>query len=128
MRNLIFKEKELTGKIISCAIEVHRILGPGLLESIYEKCFCHELRLAALTFNRQVALPIKYKGLTFNDGYRIDVVVENKVVVELKAVDKLLPIHEAQLLTYMKISGISIGLLFNFNEPVLKNGIIRRVL
>jgi GxxExxY protein len=117
-----------TSPIIGAAIEVHRHLGPGLLESAYEECLCHELHLRGLVFERQVALPVSYKGLQLDCGYRIDMVVEQEVVIELKAVDKILPVHEAQLLTYLKISGKRVGLLINFNVPLLTQGIIRRVL
>lgn len=117
----------LTERIIGACIEVHRHLGPGLLESAYEECLCHELSLAGLKFQRQVALPVVYKGLKLDCGYRIDVLVEGGVVVELKAVEALLPVHEAQLLTYLKLSGVSVGLLVNFHVPVLRRGIKRLV-
>jgi len=119
---------ELTHKIIGACIEVHRHLGPGLLESAYEECVCHELYLRKLHFRRQAALPVSYKSLNLDCGYRMDIVVEEQVLLELKAVEKLLPIHEAQLLTYLKLSGLKIGYLINFNVPVLKNGIKRMVL
>ena len=118
----------LTGKIIQCAIEVHRGLGPGLLESAYEECLCYELKQAGLTFARQVPLPVVYKEVKLDCGYRQDVVVEGKVLLELKTVEALLPIHEAQLLTYLKLSGIKKGLLMNFIVAVLKDGIKRMVL
>jgi GxxExxY protein len=121
-------EKELTEAIIGAAIEVHRILGPGLLESTYEDCLCHELSLRGLSFNHQVPLPVVYKGISLDCGYRIDVVVEDTVILELKAVEQMLPVHEAQLLTYLRLTGKRVGLLINFNVPVLKDGIIRRVL
>ena len=117
-----------TSPIIGAAIEVHRVLGPGLLESAYEECLCHELYLRGLSFERQVALPVSYKGLQLDCGYKIDVIVEREVVVELKAIEKVLPVHEAQLLTYLKISGKRVGLLINFNVPLLTRGIIRRIL
>lgn len=120
--------KELTERIIGCAIEVHRELGPGLLESAYEECLCFELRQNHLKFERQVALPVAYKGLELDCGYRMDVVVENSVILELKTVERILPVHEAQLLTYLKLSGMRVGLLLNFNSPVLIDGIRRRVL
>jgi GxxExxY protein len=120
--------EELTEPIIGGAIEVHKALGPGLLESAYEECLCHELHLRGLSFHRQVALPVEYKGMQLDCGYRLDLVVEDAVVVELKAVERLLPIHEAQLLTYLRLNGSKVGLLLNFNVSVLKNGIIRRVL
>jgi len=117
----------ITSQIIGAAIEVHRELGPGLLESAYEKCLCHELTLRGLTCERQVALPIQYKGVQLDCGYKLDVVVEQLVVLELKTVDKLLPIHEAQLLTYLKLSHRQLGLLLNFNVPALKDGLKRIV-
>jgi GxxExxY protein len=120
--------EEITNAIIAAAIEVHRALGPGLLESAYEECLCHELKLRGLSFLRQVPLPVVYKGVRLECGYRIDLVVEGKVVLELKAIDKLEPIYEAQLLTYLRLSGIRVGLLMNFNVPVLKEGLVRRVL
>ena len=124
----LLREQEITGRIIGAAIEVHRILGPGLLESIYEECLCYELNLQGLNFERQVALPVQYKGVILDSIYRLDVVVEKRVILELKAVEELSGIYEAQLLTYMKLSGIGVGLLINFNCPVLKDGIVRRVL
>jgi GxxExxY protein len=117
-----------TSPIIGAAIEVHRALGPGLLESAYEECLCHELHLRGLSFKRQVSLPVSYKGLQLDCGYKIDLIVEREAVIELKAVEKLLPVHEAQLLTYLKISGKRVGLLINFNVPLLTRGIIRRIL
>lgn len=117
-----------TSPIIGAAIEVHRQLGPGLLESAYEECLCHELRLRELQFKRQVDLPVFYKGLLLNCGYKIDLIVEDDVVLELKAIEKLLPVHEAQLLTYLRLSNRRVGLLINFNVPVLAQGIVRRVL
>ena len=117
----------LSEKIIGCAIEVHRALGPGLLESVYEECLCHELKLQSLSFECQKPLPVSYKGVVLDSGYRLDIVVENQVVVELKTVEILLPVHEAQLLTYLKLTGIRLGLLINFNVPVLKDGIKRMI-
>ena len=116
---------ELTEKIIGCAIEVHRVLGPGLLESAYEECLCRELAVQGIEFERQVSLPVEYKGVKLDCGYRMDIVVEKSVVVEVKTVEKLLPLHEAQLLTYLKLSGIRRGLLLNFNTAVLRSGIKR---
>ena len=118
----------LTERIIGCGMAVHRALGPGLLESAYEECLCYELEANGLTVARQVPLPVVYRGVEIDCAYRLDVVVENKVVLELKAVDALLPIHEAQLLTYLKLSGYKTGLLINFHVAVLRNGIKRRVL
>ena len=123
----MIKENELSNKIIGAAIEVHRVLGPGLLESTYEECLCRELSLNVLSFERQKPLPISYKGIYLDCGYRLDLVVENCVIVELKSIEKLLPIHQAQLLTYLKMIGLKLGLLINFNVPVLKDGIKRMV-
>ena len=117
-----------TSPILGAAIEVHRHLGPGLLESAYEECLCHELNLRDLRFQRQLDLPVEYKGLKLNCGYKIDLIVQDEVVLELKAVEKLLPIHQAQLLTYLKLAHKRVGLLINFNVPLLTQGIIRRVL
>ena len=114
--------------IIGAAIDVHRQLGPGLLESAYEQCLCHELHLRGLPFTCQVDLPVLYKGLRLDCGYKIDLIVNDEVIVELKAVERILPVHEAQLLTYLKLSGKKVGLLINFNAPLLTQGIIRRVL
>ncbi len=119
---------DLTQAIIGAAIEVHRILGPGLLESAYEECLCDELTLRKLSFQRQVELPVEYKGVRLDCGYRIDLIVEDKVVVELKCAEKVTPVHEAQLLTYLRLSGRTVGLLINFHVPALKDGIKRRVL
>ncbi len=121
-------EEQLTGEILGAAIEVHRVLGPGLLESAYEECLCHELEMRGIAYRRQVELAIAYKGLLLSCGYRLDVVVEDQVILELKAVEKLVPIHDAQLLTYLRLSGKRVGLLINFNVELLKNGIVRKVL
>ena len=119
---------ELSNRVIGCAIEVHRILGPGLLESAYEQCLAFELENAVIPFQTQKALPVVYKKIRLDCGYRMDIVVDNTLLLELKSVEVLLPIHEAQLLTYLKLSGIRTGLLLNFNVAVLKNGIKRFVL
>ncbi len=119
---------EITQAIIGAAIEVHRVLGPGLLESAYEECLCRELALRGVPFERQQPLPVNYKGLALDCGYRLDLLVSRLVVVEIKAVDKLLPIHEAQLLTYLRLGDWKVGLLINFNVPILKEGIRRCVL
>jgi GxxExxY protein len=119
---------ELSGKVIGAAIEVHKILGPGLLESAYEECLCHEFGLRGIPFERQKELPIEYKGTSLNCGYRLDIVVANRVILELKACETLEAIHEAQLLTYLKLTGLKLGLLINFNVPVLKEGIRRLAL
>ena len=121
-------EKELTNNIIGAAIEVHKALGPGLLESAYQVCMEYESTLRNIPFEHLVDLPLSYKGLDLNAGYVIDIVYDKRVVVELKAVERIIPVHEAQLLTYMKLTGIRVGLLINFNVPVLKDGIYRRVL
>ena len=118
----------MTEQIIGAAIEVHRTLGPGLLESAYETCLCRELQLQQLPFERQKPLPLSYKGVTLSIGYRMDLLVANQVVVEIKAIADLQPIHEAQLLTYLKLGGYQVGLLLNFNVPVLREGIRRKVL
>ena len=117
----------LTEKVIGFAIEVHRQLGPGLLESAYEECLCYELGQSGLGFRRQVPLPVVYKAIRLDCGYRIDVVVEEQVILELKTVERLMPIHEAQILTYLKLSGLHTGLLLNFNSAVLKDG-MRRIM
>jgi len=119
---------ELSKKVIGCALEVHKKLGPGLLESAYERCLSFELISAGIRHIAQKELPIEYKGVKLDCGYRIDMIIENDIILELKSVDKTLPIHEAQLLTYMKLSGIKIGLLINFNVCRLKDGIKRFVL
>ncbi len=106
---------------------MHRALGPGLLESAYETCLCHELTLRSIPFERQLQLPVEYKGVRLDAGYRIDILVDKLVIVELKAVDSLAPIHEAQLLTYLKLTHLWLGLLVNFNVPILKHGIKRMV-
>ena len=119
---------DITERIIGAAIEVHRALGPGLLESAYEECVCREATLRGIQFRRQVSLPVEYKGVRLDCGYRIDLLVSEQVVVEIKAVEGLLPIHEAQLLTYLKLGGWNVGLLINFNSTVLMHGIKRMVL
>jgi GxxExxY protein len=119
---------KITREIIGAAIEVHKVLGPGLLESAYEECLCKELEIRGFRFERQRPLPVAYKGHKLDCGYRLDLLVANSVVVEIKSIDSLHPIHEAQLLTYMKLGGWKIGLLINFNVPLLKQGIKRRVL
>lgn len=118
----------LTHEIVGAAIDVHRHLGPGLLESAYRECLCHELRLRGIDFRRELNLPVRYKGITLDCGYRVDVLVANLVVVELKAIQSMTAVHEAQLLTYLRLGGWRVGLLINFNVSVLKDGIRRRVL
>ena len=121
-------EQALTRQIISAAMEVHRALGPGLLEAVYQACLCHELSIRNLPFRQQAEIPIAHKGAKLDCGYRIDLIVSDKVVVELKSVLEILPVHEAQLLSYLRLSGMRVGLLLNFNAAVLKDGIRRRVL
>jgi GxxExxY protein len=118
----------LTERVIGLAIEAHRQLGPGLLESAYEECLCYELAHAQLRFRRQIGLPVVYKSVRLDCGYRLDLVVEDKLILELKTVERLLPIHEAQVITYLRLSGIPTGLLLNFNSAVLKQGIRRLML
>ena len=123
-----FDNDPLTEKVIGLAIEVHRQLGPGLLESAYEECLCYELSQARLRLNRQVSLPVIYKSVRLDCGYRLDVVVEERLILELKTVERLMPIHEAQVITYMRLSGLPTGLLLNFNSVVLKDGVRRLML
>jgi len=127
-REVLGERDPRTGPIIGAAIEVHRQLGPGLLESAYEECLCHELNLRQLSFERQVGLPLSYKGVRLDCGYKIDLIVSQQVVLELKAIEALLPVHEAQLLTYLKLSGKKVGLLINFNVPMPIRGVKRMVL
>ncbi|MBN1408762.1 MAG: GxxExxY protein [Calditrichaceae bacterium] len=122
------KFEDLSGEIIGCAIEVHKILGPGLLESAYEECLAYELRKKKISYERQKELPVIYKEINLECGYRIDLLVDNRILMELKSVEKLMPVHTAQILTYMRLSNIKIGLLINFNVTVLKNGLKRFVL
>ncbi|KXK10762.1 MAG: hypothetical protein UZ14_CFX002003149 [Chloroflexi bacterium OLB14] len=117
-----------TESIIGAAIEVHKHLGPGLLESAYEECLCHELNLRNIPFQRQVPLPVVYKGTKLDCGYRIDILANNEVVVELKSIEAIMPIHEAQTLTYMKLGNWKVGLILNFNVPILVKGVKRLVL
>ncbi len=124
----MYPEQELTKEIIGAAIEVHRVLGPGLLESAYEVCLCHELQLRNIAFAREQPLPVIYKDVRLDCGYRIDVCAEDRVIVELKSVDEITDLHRAQLLTYLRLSGKKVGLLLNFNVPVLKDGLVRMVL
>ena len=120
--------EELTEQIIGAAIEVHKALGPGLLEGIYEQCLCRELALRNLKFERQLIVPVTYKGVTLECKYRVDILVENTVVLELKTVDRILPLHEAQLLTYLRLLNKPVGLILNFNVAAMRHGIVRRVL
>jgi GxxExxY protein len=118
----------LTEKIIGAAIEVHRELGPGLLESAYEQCLCHELHVRGISFQRKVTVPVSYKGIKLDCKYKLDLLVEDTVIVELKCVPHVEPVHTAQLLTYLRLTGKRVGLIINFKVAVLMHGIIRRVL
>ena len=118
---------QITEKIIGCAIEVHKGLGPGLLESAYEECLCFELSQKEIKFERQVPLPVVYKGVKLDCGYRMDIVVEQLVIIEVKAIERLIPIHDAQLLSYLKMHNKKVGLLLNFHVPILKKGLKRIV-
>jgi GxxExxY protein len=119
---------ELTQLVFGACIEVHKHLGPGLLESAYLQCLCRELTLRDIPFKMEVPLPVKYKDTQLDCGYRVDLLIDGRLVLELKAVDKILPIHEAQLLTYLRLGGWKVGLIINFNVKVLTNGICRKVL
>ena len=119
---------QITEQVIGAAITVHRALGPGLLESAYQECLCQELVLRGVPFERQVPLPLEYRGITCECGYRLDLLVAGSVVIEIKSIEAIAPIHEAQLLTYLRLGGWNVGLLMNFNVVVLKDGIRRRVL
>ena len=123
-----YPEKDLTERIIGAAIEVHKQLGPGLLESVYQACLARELSLCGIDFEQEKSIPVQYKGVQLDIGYRLDFLVDNKVVVELKTVDELTGTHKAQLLTYLKITGCKVGLLINFNAALLKDGIKRLIL
>lgn len=123
-----YRYSELTSRIIGCAIEVHKLLGPGLLESAYEECLSYELEKAGLKVEKQKALPVVYKEIKLDCGYRMDIVVDNTIVLEIKSVDVLNPVHEAQILTYLKFSEKKIGLLINFNVTLLKNGLKKYIL
>ena len=120
--------EDLTEQIIGAAIELHKAVGPGLLEGVYEECLCHELGLRTLAFQRQLMVPVVYKGVTLDCGYRLDLIIEGTVILELKSIDRILPIHEAQLLTYLRMLKKPVGFIINFNVPVLRNGIVRKVL
>ena len=122
------REESIAGKIVDPAFTVHKVLGPGLLEKVYEVCFCHELAKRELKYQRQVDLPIKYDGMVFDEGLRLDVLVEDLIVCELKAVDEMNPVWKAQILSHLKLTGKRLGFLINFNEPLIKNGINRIIL
>lgn len=121
-------EEDLTSQIIGAAIDVHRELGPGLLESAYESCLCFELKLREIIHERQVPLPVVYKSFRIDCSYRADIIVAKKVIIEVKAVESITDLHRAQVLTYLHITGINVGLILNFNTAVLKNGIVRLAL
>lgn len=120
--------EELTEKILGAAIEVHKALGPGLLESASEECLCHELNLRGLRFQRQIKVPVIYKGISLDCGYQLDIMVEETVILELKSTERITSIHEAQLLTYMKLLSKPVGFIINFNVAVLRTGVVRKVL
>jgi GxxExxY protein len=122
------RTETIAAEIVDAAVKVHKRLGPGLLESVYEICLCHELSLRGIPFRRQLDLPVRYEGMQLESGLRIDILVDDSVVVELKTVEKLLPVHEAQLLTYLKLSNNRVGFLLNFNVPLMKQGIKRLAL
>ncbi len=122
------KANSLSAKVIGAAIEVHRHKGPGLIESIYERCLVHELHLQGIASASQIQIPIEYKGLVFEEALRLDVYVEGCLIVENKVVEKILPIHKAQLLSYMKLLNAPLGLLINYHEPLLKDGLVRLIL
>jgi len=124
----MLKQEALTHAIVGAAIDVHRTLGPGLLEGVYDECLAFELKERRLDVQRQVTVPLVYKGNALNSNLRIDLLVDSAVVVELKSIEALMPIHEAQLMTYLRLMRKEVGLLINFNVPVLKQGIVRRVL
>ena len=121
-------EEDLTGAIIGAAMSVHKELGPGLLESAYQAGMCHKLKLRGIPYREQVETPVRYKGVRLDCGYRIDLLVDHRVVVELKSVEHILAVHEAQLMAYLRLSGVRVGLLINFNVPALRRGIVRRIL
>lgn len=126
--SLIQGDDPLTREIIGGAIEVHRALGPGLLESVYEECLAHELTERGLRVVRQVPLPVVFKGKRLDCGYRIDLIVNDLVILEIKAIERVLSVHEAQLLSYLKLSGKKVGLLLNFHVPYMRDGVLRRIL
>ncbi len=119
--------EELSHEILAACIEVHRELGPGLLESAYEECLCREFGLRSIAFRRQDPLPVTYKGIRLDCGYRMDIVADDKILLEIKSVEAVHALHEAQLMTYLRLSGLRVGLLINFNVTVLKDGVVRRV-
>jgi GxxExxY protein len=120
-------ENELSAIIVDCCYRIHRKLGPGLLESVYEEVLCYELECAELTHQRQTGIPVHYDNLTLELGFRADIIVEEKVIIEIKSVESIAPVHKKQLLTYLKLTEMKLGLLVNFNEALIKNGIVRIV-
>jgi len=122
------KEESIAEKVVDAAFTVHKVLGPGLLERVYEACFCHELSKRELKYQRQVDLPITYDGMVFDEGLRLDVFVEGIIICELKAVDEMNPVWKAQILSHLKLTGKRLGFLINFNVPLIKNGINRIIL
>jgi len=122
------REEMVATNIVDAAYLVHKALGPGLLEKIYEACFCHELTKRGIAYQRQVDIPVEYDGIIFDEGLRLDVIVEDLIICEIKAVDKINPVYEAQLLSYLRLTGKRIGFLINFNVPLIKNGIKRIIL
>ncbi len=122
------KEEMIATKIVDAAYTIHKTLGPGLLEKIYEACFCHELTKRNLSYQRQVDIPVEYDGIIFDEGLRLDVIVEELIICEIKAVERMNPVWQAQLLSYLKITGKRIGFLINFNVPLIKNGVKRIIL
>jgi GxxExxY protein len=127
-RKIMEREESIAEKTVDSAYKVHKALGPGLLEKVYEVCFCHELKKAGLSYQKQVDIPITYDGIKFNEGLRLDILVEDLVICELKAVDEMNPVYLARILSYLKITGKHLGFLINFNEPILKKGIKRVIL
>lgn len=125
--DISIEENKLTQQLMDCFFRVHKALGPGLLESVYETCLCHEIGKRGFFLERQKSLPVHYDGLAFESGLRLDLVVEQKIIIELKSVETLLPVHEAQILSYLRLSGMEIGFLVNFNVPLIKNGVRRFV-
>ena len=119
--------RDLTEQVIGLAIEVHRVTGPGLLESVYETCLCHELEQAGIPFERQARIPVTYKNVQLNEGFRADILADRQLLLEIKAVATLAPAHDSQMLTYLRMSGLRIGLMFNFHAPLLKDGMRRFV-
>jgi GxxExxY protein len=119
--------RDLTEQVIGLAIEVHRLIGPGMLESVYAGCLCHELEQAGIAFQRQAGIPVIYKGVRFDEGFRADILVDEQLIIEIKAVATILPVHGAQVLTYLRMIGLPLGILFNFHARLLKDGLRRFV-